>query len=67
MTRIIGQIYETLEYGEALNLPRLRQQKSLLFGKLDALTYLDDELLEMVVKGKLDNEIANRSTDRHTE
>ena len=52
MTRIIGQIHETLESGEALNLPRLRQQKSLLFGKLDALTYLDDELLETVAKGK---------------
>lgn len=52
MTRIIGQIHETLESGEALNLPRLRQQKSLLFGKLDAFTYLDDELLEMVAKGK---------------
>ena len=54
VTRIVGQVYESLESGEALNLSRLRQQKSLLSGKLDVLLKLDDELIEMVAE---DNEV----------
>ena len=57
VTRIVSQVYENLESGEALNLPRLRQQKSLLSGKLDVLSRLDDELIEMVAEDELDNEV----------
>ena len=49
--RIVGQVYESLEPGEALNLLRLRQQKSQLSGKLD------DELIEMVAEDELDTEV----------
>ena len=57
VTRIISQVYESLESGEALNLPRLRQQKLQLSGKLDVLSKLDDELIEMVAEDELDVEI----------
>ena len=57
MTRIIGQAYESLESGDALSVPRLRQQKSLLSEKLDVLSKLDDELIEMVAKEELDHEV----------
>ena len=57
VTRIVGQVYESLESGEALNLPRLRQQKSQLSGKLDVLSKLDDELIKMVAEDELDAEV----------
>ena len=57
VTRIVSQVYENLESGEALKLPRLRQQKSLLSGKLDVLSKLYDELIEIVAKDDLDNEV----------
>ena len=57
VTRIISQVYESLESGEALNLPRLRQQKLQLSGKLDVLSKLDDELIEMVAEDELDVEV----------
>ena len=57
VTRIVSQVYENLKSGEALNLPRLRQQKSPLSGKLDVLSKLDDELIEMVAEDELDNEV----------
>ena len=57
VTRIVSQVYESLESGEALNLPRLRQQKSQLSGKLDVLSKLDDELIEMVAEDELDTEV----------
>ena len=57
VTRIVSQVYESLESGEALNLPRLRQQKSQLSGKLDVLSKLDDELIEMVAEDELDAEV----------
>ena len=57
VTRIISQVYESLESGEALNLPRLRQQKLQLSGKLDVLLKLDDELIEMVAEDELDVEV----------
>ena len=56
-TRIISQVYESLESREALNLPRLRQQKLQLSGKLDVLSKLDDELIEMVAEDELDVEV----------
>ena len=57
MTRIVGQVYESLESGDALSVPRLRQQKSLLSGKLDILSKLGDELIEMVTEDELDYEV----------
>ena len=57
VTRIVGQVYESLESGDALSVPRLRQQKSLLSGKLDLLSKLDDELIEMVAEDELDHEV----------
>jgi len=48
MTSIISQVYESLESGDTLTMPTLKQQKSLLSGKLDILSRLDDELIEMV-------------------
>ena len=61
MTTIIGQAYESLESGDALSIPRLRQQKSLLSEKLDVLSKLDDEMIEMVAEEELDHEL-NRQT-----
>ena len=47
VTRIVVQVYESLGSGDALaqslSVPRLRQQKSLLSGKLDVLSKLDNE------------------------
>ena len=57
VTRIVGQVYESLESGDALSVPRLRQQKSLLSGKLDILSKLGDELIEMVTEDELDHEV----------
>ena len=57
MTRIIRQVYEQLESGEPLNLPRLRQQKTLLAEKLDTLSKFDGELIEMVNEDDLDGEV----------
>ena len=57
VTRIIGQAYERLESGDALSVQRLRQQKSLLSEKLDVLSKLDDELIEMVAEEELDHEV----------
>ena len=57
VTRIVGQVYEGLESGETLNLPRLRQQRSQLSGKLDVLSKLDDELIEMVAEDELGTEV----------
>ena len=58
VTRMVGQVYESLESGEALNVPRLRQQKSLLSGELAVLLKLDDaNSSEMVATDELDNEI----------
>jgi hypothetical protein len=57
VTRIVCQVYESLESGEALNLPRLRKQKSQLSGKLDVLSKLDDELIKMVAEDELDAEV----------
>ena len=57
VTRIVGQVYESLECEEALNLPKLRQQKLLLAEKLNVLSKLDDELIEMVGEDELDSEV----------
>ena len=57
VTRIVGQVYESLESGDALSVPRLRQQKSLLSGKFDVLSKLDDELAKMVAEDELDHEV----------
>ena len=57
MTRIIGQASESLESGDTLSVPRLRQQKSLLSEKLYVLSKLDDELIEMVAEEELDHEV----------
>lgn len=56
-TRIIGQVYENLESRDGINVPKLRQQKLLLSGKLDVLSKLDDELIEMVAEDELDSEV----------
>ena len=59
VTRIVGQVYESLESGDALSVPRLRQQKSLLSGKLDVLSKLDDELTKMVAEDELEHKVEN--------
>ena len=58
VTRILTQIYESLESTEQPNLARLRQQKQSLSGKLETLSKLDDELTELVDEDELDNEIS---------
>ena len=55
--RIIGRAYESLESGDALSVPRLRQQKLLLSEELDILSKLDDELIEMAAEEELDHEV----------
>ena len=57
VTRIIGQASESLESGDTLSVPRLRQQKSLLSEKLYVLSKLDDELIKMVAEEELDHEV----------
>ena len=56
MTRIISQVYESLDSGESLNLLCLRQQKSQLSGKVDVLSKLDDEGIEMVAEHEFDRD-----------
>lgn len=57
VTRIIGQVRENLEGEDVPNLTKLRQQKLSLSGKVDVLSRLDDELIEMVEEEELDYEI----------
>ena len=57
VTRIIGQVYENLESRDGPNLPRLKQYKVLLSGKLEVLSKLDDELIELVGVEDLDSEV----------
>ena len=57
VTRILTQVYESLDSTEELNSTRLRQQKQSLSGKLDVLSKLDEELIELVPEEELDNEV----------
>ena len=57
VTRIIGQVYENLESRDGPNLPRLKQHKVSLSGKLEVLSKLDDELIELVSVEDLDSEV----------
>ena len=57
VTRIVYQVYKSLESGGALSVPRLRQQKSLLPWKLDVLSKLDEELIEIGAEDELDHEV----------
>ncbi len=54
VTRIIAQVDDTLE---STDLSRLRQYKMSLSEKLEVLSKLDDELIEMVDEEELDNEV----------
>lgn len=56
-TRIMGQTYENLGSGEGPNLSRLRQQKVSLTEKLELLSKLDDELIEVVTEEELEAEV----------
>ena len=56
VTRILTQVYELLDSTEELNSMRLRQWKQPLSGKLDVLSKLDKELIELVPE-ELDNEV----------
>ena len=57
ITRIIGQVYENLESRDGPNLPRLKQHKVSLSGKLEVLSKLDYELIELVGVEDLDSEV----------
>ena len=57
VTRIMGQVRDNLDSPDGPNLRRLRQQKSTLSGKLDVLSKLDDELLDMVNEDDLEGEV----------
>ena len=48
ITKIVSKVYDNLESSDGPSLSRLRQQKLLLYGKLEVLTKLDDELIELV-------------------
>ena len=63
VTRIVGQVYE---FADALSVLRLRQQKSLLSGKLDVLSKLDDELIEMVAEDELDHKVEQADIIKET-
>ena len=57
VTRIMGQVRDNLDSPDGPNLRRLRQQKSTLSGKLDVLSKLDDELLDLVNEDDLEGEV----------
>ena len=54
VTRLLGQVDETLESADAR---RLKQLKQSLIGKRDVLLTLDDELIELVNEEQLDTEV----------
>lgn len=57
VTRIIGQVAENLESPDGPNLSRLRQHKISLSEKMEVLSKLDNELIEIVEEEELDNEV----------
>ena len=54
VTRLLGQIDETIS---ASDLPRLKQLKQALNGKIEVLSKLDDELIELVEEDQLEAEV----------
>ena len=61
VTRIVGQVNESRD---TLSVPK--QQKSLLSGKLDVLSKLDDELIKMVAEDELDHEVEQADIIKET-
>ena len=57
VTRIVDQVYEVLQADDSFNIPRLKQQRMTLSGKLDVLSKLDDELIESIDEEELDEEV----------
>ena len=54
VTRLLGQLDEALE---SADVRRLRQLKQSLIDKLDILSKLDDELIQLVEEEQLDTEV----------
>ena len=57
VTRIVDQVYEVLRAEDGLSVPKLKQQKLTLSGKLDVLSKLDDELIELIHEEEMDEEV----------
>ena len=51
VTRLMGQLKSNLEEENGPNVPKLRQQRSLLFAKLD------EEIFELTPEGEIEQEI----------
>ena len=57
MTRLIGQLKDNLEEENGPNVLKLRQQRSLLSTKLEILSKLDEEILELTPEDDIEQEI----------
>ena len=57
VTRLIVQLKSNLEEENGPNVPKLRQQRSLLSAKLEILSKLDEEILELTPEGEIEQEI----------
>ena len=57
MRRLIGQLKDNLEEENGPNMPKLRQQRSLLSTKLEILFKLAEEILELTPEDDIEQEI----------
>ena len=57
MTKLIGQLKDNLEEENGPNVPKLRQQRSLLSAKLEILSKLDEDILELTPEDDIEQEI----------
>ena len=57
MRRLIGQLKDNLEEENGPNMPKLRQQRSLLSNKLEILFKLAEEILELTPEDDIEQEI----------
>ena len=57
VTRLIGQLKDDLQEENSPNMPKLRQQRSLLSVKLEILSKLNEEILELTPEDDIEQGI----------